>query len=123
MENKYEDEIRKRWEMEASEKQGQEDHSVTRPRKRLRELENSTENNAPVSGILGRLWPSVSQENTVIDENLAQTTSKGRSKARNGNVSRTRNSNPTRAAAARSRTRVVELPEDDYATMAAIDVD
>lgn len=122
MENKAEDEIRKRWELETSERQGQDDRSLTRPRKRPRELEDSAANNTPPTSIFGRIMSSMSQENIGIGEIPLQMSNKGKSKVRNGNGSRSRSANPTRAAAAKSRSRVTELLEAD-GTMGIIDVD
>ena len=49
MENKAEDEIRKRWEQEASEKAQRDQEANKRPRKRLREIEYTVATTGPAS--------------------------------------------------------------------------
>lgn len=61
MENKYEDEIRKRWELEAKEKQDREERGTARPRKRLREIENG-------NGDAGGVFEGIMGTSTVFQE-------------------------------------------------------
>jgi hypothetical protein len=86
MENKTEDEVRKRWEQEAKDKAGQEDEAQKRPKKRIRAIEYSEQ---------------------VIGEHLLGeygTAARGR-----GAVAK----KSGRAAAAKSRKRVTEIVEDE----------
>ena len=112
MENKEEDEIRKRWEIEAKEKE-QQQGTAARPRKRLRELEYNTagtrEDETPnntferVKALLDRVSPAPS------DATLVGTVSnRGRQKKGNGRRRQTR----TRGASTAARGKTAEADED-----------
>jgi hypothetical protein len=90
MENKTEDEIRKRWEQEAKDKAGREDEGQQRPKKRVRAIEYSAQTIGDhlAVGVLGEYG----------------TTTRGR-----GAVAK----KPGRAAAARSRKKVTGIVEDE----------
>src|SRR4051812_30790099 len=98
MENKAEDEIRKRWEREAKEKAETEDRMVERPRKRLRELEYSS------AGILNGfgvgLHPASEEESAVI--------SRPKSKKASGKATQA-----ARRGTTRTRGKIMELTEED----------
>jgi hypothetical protein len=91
MENRMEDEIRKRWEQEAREKQEREDVLVARPKKRLRELEYRT-------GEEGMLTPE--------RDAASETSTRGRTAGRGKGKTSARR--PTR-----SRGRVLEMGQED----------
>jgi hypothetical protein len=89
MENKTEDEVRKRWEQEAKDKAGQEDEAQKRPKKRVRAIEYSEQ-------AIG--------EHLVVGLGEYGTAARGR-----GAVAK----KPGRAAAAKSRKKVTEIGEDE----------
>ncbi|KAF2659903.1 hypothetical protein K491DRAFT_712199 [Lophiostoma macrostomum CBS 122681] len=105
MENKSEDDIRKRWENEAKEKQEQEDQKATRPRKRLRELEYNTA--ADRLG-MGRLEE---EDLSTLDARVADSAPAGtRSKLKLRKTVSVK-STATRGAARKGNERVTELLE------------
>lgn len=113
MENKYEDEIRKRWETEAREKQQQECRVVARPKKRLRELEYVGSDAAGVARLLedGTMTSSESSDAFPSLEDYEKDRSEAKTKANRRQSGR---SVGTRAAAARARGKVVqELIEEE----------
>lgn len=111
MENKYEDEIRKRWELEAKGRVEQEDRRSDRPRKRLRELEY-TDGAANGSGArmieCGILTPDELDERDFRTASLAGS-SKGRGKTRKAGIKAT----ATRGAATRAKSKVMEILDDE----------
>jgi hypothetical protein len=126
MENKAEDEIRKRWETEAKSQEGHDEQAlVPRPRKRRRELEdqNNTEAGTPATSIFGRLIGTISQEITP-SQNQPQTAPSSRvpSKPKTSKEKQVRNRKSTRAATiAASSTR--EPFDDDLYVLEDEDVD
>jgi hypothetical protein len=95
MENKAEDEIRKRWEQEAKDKADQDEAAQPRPKKRVRAIEYQS---AMVNGGL---------RNTLCADNADNTTV---TRGRGAVVKR-----PNRSAATRARGKVTEVvgEEDD----------
>ncbi|KAF2110698.1 hypothetical protein BDV96DRAFT_198463 [Lophiotrema nucula] len=114
MENKTEDEIQKRWELEAREKQEEEERIANRPKKRLRQIEY-TAAGASNTRLLdnGMMTPDELEEGfqTLLRETTASEagSSKGRTKKGTGKATKT----ATAARGTRSRGRVTEIPEDD----------
>ncbi|KAF2468438.1 uncharacterized protein BDR25DRAFT_344186 [Lindgomyces ingoldianus] len=103
MENKAEDEVRKRWENEAREKEERENGLAERPRKRLREIEYQPANGLGHGANLG------GEEELEKMLSRSTWTASGKSKTRKGNGPKL-----TRGTATRSRAKVVEMPDDDY---------
>lgn len=122
MENRAEDEIRKRWEVEESERQ-QDDTSSTRPRKRLRQPDENTTSGSVASGIFGRIMSSMTQEGASMDEIPPQTSASSTTKVKMVNGRKIRGSNRGRNSAGRSRSRLTELSEEREETLDIIDVD
>lgn len=107
MENKEEDDIRKKWELEAKEGGEQEIRSATRPLKRLREIEYNTVH--PTSAPLRKNGAPNSDDE--LEEALRNKSEAGSSKAKPK-----KGAGKTTAAArkaTRSRGRVTEVLEDD----------
>jgi hypothetical protein len=98
MENKTEDEIRKRWEQEAKDKADKDEAAQQRPKKRARAIEYQTVG----VGLLDHL----TLDETAVD----LTTTNGRSTAKGRGVAMKK---PGRAAAARARGKVTEMAEDE----------
>jgi hypothetical protein len=98
MENKTEDEVRKRWEQEAKDKADQEEEAAQRSKKRPRLLQ-----------ITGAKKHPGAFDDTSLDELLDPTmansnpVAKGRAPAKK----------PRRAAAAKAKGRVTEIVEED----------
>jgi hypothetical protein len=115
MENKSEDEIRKRWELEAREKQELENRVIARPRKRLRELEyrgfaGDAGGLAPLRED-GAITPCDSNDGFPSLEASERGNTKSQAKVPTRKSGRTTG---TRVAAARARGRVLqELTEED----------
>jgi hypothetical protein len=101
MENKEEDEIRKRWEQEARQKQEREEALSARPKKRLRELEYRTgdvgalQSRLLEDGMLTPEWDAASEANS-----RGRTAGRGKGKTGVGR-------------ATRSKGRVLETELDD----------
>jgi hypothetical protein len=96
MENKTEDEVRKRWEQEAKDKADREDEAQQRSNKRPRLLEDSgSSRQTSVQTKVDRVLELLGAE--------SNTAAKGRSTAKK----------PPRAAAAKARGKVTEIIEDE----------
>jgi hypothetical protein len=104
MENKTEDDVRKRWEQEAKEKADRDEEAQQRPKKRVRAIEYQ---NTP-GGIFG---------NNVIEG--ASDSSMGTAKA--GGSRRGAAKKPTRAAASKARGKVTEVFEDEEEDVIEVD--
>lgn len=109
MENKTEDEIRKRWELEAKEK---EEAETTRPRKRPRQIENGPPGAAAVLGEVGF--------DTNILQELQPTQRGSKAKAK---VPRTKRTTASRSAASRSRTGANTTDASNGEYMDVVEVD
>lgn len=108
MENKAEDEIRKRWELEAKEKEQQEERVAIRPRKRLRQHEDTNVNETWINGRAienGLLTPD------AITEHAGRNNNAGASKA--GPKKGRATNRQTARMGTRSKGRVTELTDDD----------
>ncbi|KAF2735334.1 hypothetical protein EJ04DRAFT_576267 [Polyplosphaeria fusca] len=108
MENKTDDEIRKRWELEAKEQQEQEEHIANRPRKRLRQLEYANDAEVHMNGRAiedGLLTPD------DISEDAGRSSNAGVSRARLRKGTAVKKQ--TARKGTRSRGKVTELPDDD----------
>ena len=107
MENKTEDETRKRWEHEAREKQKQEDRLASRPRKRLRELEYN-------SGSMGSSNVRLIDSGILTpDDNDLEMHFRSASSGAGSSKSKTKKGAQQVTRGTRSRGKVVEIPEDD----------
>ena len=112
MENKEEDEIRKRWESEAKEKELQQG-TAARPRKRLRELEYntaSTRDEENLDSALGRVKELLDRASPArSDATLAgSVSSRGKQKKRSGRDRPTR----ARGGSTAGRGKTSEADED-----------
>jgi hypothetical protein len=97
MENKTDDEIRKRWEQEAKDKADQGDQAQERPKKRPRAIEyQSPTFNSTLANLVGG-----SSDSTTTNGRVA---AKGRGAAAK---------KPSRAAAAKARGKVTEMSQDE----------
>jgi hypothetical protein len=97
MENKTEDEVRKRWEQEAKDKADRDEATQQRPKKRARAIEYQ----ADTGGLL---------ETNVLEETLGFITATGRTATKGRGVAAKK---PGRAAATRARGKVTEMIEDE----------
>jgi hypothetical protein len=95
MENKTEDEVRKRWEQEAKDKADQENEVQQRPKKRARAIEYSQEENI-----------SLEELTEILRSETRNSRAAGR--GRGAAVKK-----PSRAAAAKAKSRVTEVLGDD----------
>lgn len=114
MENKSEDEVRKRWEQEAREKKELEDSTAQRSRKRPREIgyNGGTSKTSNVRLIEeGMLTPDESDELQLRGAfTISEAgSSRGRAKGKAGNS----RAAGERAAAAKAKSRVTEILDDD----------
>ena len=98
MENKTEDEIRKRWEQEAKEKSEREEELQQRPKKRVRAIEYSNRNGNSVL------------EESDMESVLDAVTGNGRAKAKGKGPAVKKTG---RAAAARAKNNLTEMFSDD----------
>jgi hypothetical protein len=97
MENKTEDEVRKRWEQEAKDKADRDEEAQQRPKKRVRAIEYQ----AGTGGISG---------GNALGEVLGFATRNNKNEARGrGGVAK----KPGRAAAAKARSKVTEIVDDE----------
>jgi hypothetical protein len=97
MENKTEDEIRKRWEQEAKDKADQGDQAQERPKKRARAIEYQN----PMLNLFTA---------SVLGEASDSTTANGRVAAKSRGAAAKK---PSRAAAAKARGKVTEMSQDE----------
>lgn len=97
MENKVEDEIRKRWEQEAKDKADKEEDIQQRPKKRVRAIEYSVRNSDTFAD---------DDLDAALEAMSRNTRSTGRTR---GGGAR----NPGRAAGTKARNKVAEVVEDD----------
>ncbi|ORY07674.1 hypothetical protein BCR34DRAFT_542592 [Clohesyomyces aquaticus] len=104
MENKVEDEVRKRWEQEAKDKQRRDEAVGDRPRKRLREIEFE-----PAMGDDG----GAALFADFVGASTSSSLRKAKTKKANGRAP-ARLLAPVCGAATRSRGKVTELPDEDY---------
>jgi len=104
MENKQEDEIRKRWEQEAKNKQEREEGVAARPKKRLREIEYRI-GDGGAGQARGLERGMLTLEGHVGDVGSSQGKAAGRGKGKKGAVGRT-----TRA---KGRTVVMDADGDE----------
>jgi hypothetical protein len=104
MENKQEDEIRKRWEQEAKEKQERDEGSAARPKKRLREIEYNGAEATP--SIFQRMLEGVQNK---IDE---EATSEGTGRSSRGTTAGRSKKKGAVSRATKTKGRLVEGDED-----------
>jgi uncharacterized protein YjbJ (UPF0337 family) len=107
MENKTEDEVRKRWEQEAKDKADRDEETQQRPKKRVRAIEYQ----AATSSILG---------GNALGEALGFVTGNTKTAAKGR---RAPAKTPGRAAAAKARSRVTETADDEEEEDEVIEVD
>lgn len=108
MENKEEDEIRKRWEQEAREKTRSESQDAERPRKRAREIEYAREDASSQARLLEGGLITLEEEEGASEAGRRAVKAKPKAKAK-----------PRRKAAGplllgtRTKGRITEIEEDD----------
>jgi len=115
MENKEEDEIRKRWEMEAKEKETQQQETGARARKRPRELEWSAGGAAEeefTGGLFSHIGRALGNISPVLSDATLDgtTTASNRAKSKKGNGRGRQTRTRAGSTAARGKT-VEEDPE------------
>lgn len=96
MENKTEDEIRKRWEQEAKDKAEQDEETQQRPKKRVRAIEYHA-------------GPDTMSDD-ALEEGLGFATTNGRSATKGGNGPRKKTG---RAAAGKAKGKIAEILGDE----------
>ena len=96
MENKTEDEVRKRWEQEAKDKTDLEKETQQRPKKRVRAIEYNNSSSATMLEGLGSLFGT------------ATAGAGGNTRGRGGGQKR-----PVRAASSRAKGRATEATDED----------
>jgi hypothetical protein len=106
MENKSEDEVRKRWEQEAKDKAYGDAEAQQGPRKRVRAIEYQ----AATSSILGG--------NAFLGEALGAATGTSKTAAKGRRVPA---KTPGRAAAAKARSKVTEIVDDEDEDVIEVD--
>lgn len=106
MENKGDDEIRKRWELEKKEKKIQEERVIARPRKRLREIEYTVNSTTSRSNTIGDDEENLGE---YIATAIGSVNTTGKARAKKTPGTRT-----TRGASTRARGKVLELGDEDF---------
>lgn len=90
MENKAEDEIRKRWEQEAKEKAQQEQEANKRPRKRMREIEYTTGGGGGTTARITEIGTVTPEDDTASELGTNKTRASTRGKGSKVAAGRTR---------------------------------
>lgn len=115
MENKAEDEIRKKWELEAKEKAEQEERVLARPRKRLRELEyhNGDTGTSNIRLLENGIVTPDDTDDQEIRSMPAAGSSNGRARARAKTNKARGKATATRSVATRTRGKVTEILDEE----------
>ncbi|KAF2260587.1 hypothetical protein CC78DRAFT_24734 [Lojkania enalia] len=110
MENKAEDEVRKRWELEAKAKEEEDRRVMARPRKRLREIGFADVNGDVRSSHVRLLETGILMPEEIEECELRSTSEVASSKGRSKRSGRTRQ---TATRGTKAKGKAIGMPEDD----------